>query len=470
MGSRRSTTSLLKMLDILIAAGWFMALLLMTAPELESRSVDQFLEIRYSVGNVLLFVVLMVFWHISLATSGVYELLPSKGAFGQSLSILKGTSIGVASWLLAGAIFELSFARADFLLQLWSGTTALSVLSRLLTRLIMRHRKQLEHYQRRLLIVGVNPRAIRIAREFEDYPELGYRVIGFADESSMDCYPLEAQLDELPDYLRRTAVDEVIVCLPLKSLYDRVVEIVGACEAQGITVRVAADLFPCDALHSSIERFGEDELISIHPHTISTSGAGAKRAIDIVASSLLLFLLLPLFALVALLIKLASSGPVFFTQERLGLNKKILRMLKFRTMVQGAADQQAELECLNEASGPVFKISDDPRITPIGKVLRRTSIDELPQLINVLMGEMSLVGPRPLPVRDYEGFSEDWHRRRFSVRPGISGLWQIAGRSNLPFEQWMELDLQYIDEWSLLLDFKVLLKTIPAVLRGTGAT
>ena len=133
MGSRRSTTSLLKMLDILIAAGWFMALLLMTAPELESRSVEQFLEIRYSVGNVLLFVVLMVFWHISLATSGVYELSPSKGALGQTLSILKGTSIGVASWLLAGAIFELSFARADFLLQLWSGTTALSVLSRLLT-------------------------------------------------------------------------------------------------------------------------------------------------------------------------------------------------------------------------------------------------------------------------------------------------------------------------------------------------
>jgi exopolysaccharide biosynthesis polyprenyl glycosylphosphotransferase len=274
----------------------------------------------------------------------------------------------------------------------------------------------------------------------------------------------------LPAYLRRTAVDEVIVCLPMKSLYDRVIEVVEACEAQGITVRVAADIFPCNASHSSIERFGADELISIHPHTISTASAGAKRAIDVVVSSLLLLLFLPLFALVALMIKLAAPGPVFFTQERVGLNKKIFRMLKFRTMVQDAADQQAELECLNEASGPVFKISDDPRITSIGKMLRRTSIDELPQLINVLIGEMSLVGPRPLPVRDFEGFSEDWHRRRFSVRPGISGLWQVAGRSNLPFEQWMELDLQYIDEWSLYLDLKVLLKTIPAVIRGTGAT
>ena len=219
-----------------------------------------------------------------------------------------------------------------------------------------------------------------------------------------------------------------------------------------------------------IERFGQNELISIHPHAISAANARVKRVIDIAFSGVLLCLLLPLFVLVAIVIKLASAGPVFFTQERLGLNKKVIRILKFRTMVQGAEDQQAELEDLNEASGPVFKIKDDPRITPVGRFLRRTSIDELPQLINVLMGEMSLVGPRPLPVRDYKGFSKDWHRRRFSVQPGISGLWQVAGRSNLPFEQWMELDLQYINEWSLYLDFKVLLKTIPAVMRGTGAT
>jgi exopolysaccharide biosynthesis polyprenyl glycosylphosphotransferase len=470
MGSRRSTTSFLKTLDLLIAAAWFVLLLLMTAPELESRSVDQFLAIRFSVGNILLFIALMALWHLSMATSGVYKLSPSKSAYHQTLNIIKGTTIGVALWLLAGATFELSFARADFLLQLWCGVTALYIMSRLLVRLLLRRRKQLERYQRRLLIVGINPRAIRIARDLENHPELGYRVLGIADEASMDCYPLEARLDELPDYLRRTAVDEVIVCLPVKSLYDRVVEIIGACEAQGITVRVAADLFPCNESHSSIERFGENELISIHPHTISTASARAKRVIDITVSGVLLCLLLPVLVLVALVIKLASAGPVFFTQDRLGLNKKIIRMLKFRTMVQGAADQQAELEDLNEASGPVFKIRDDPRVTPVGKFLRRTSIDELPQLINVLMGEMSLVGPRPLPVRDYEGFSEDWHRRRFSVQPGISGLWQVAGRSDLPFEQWMELDLQYINEWSLLLDFKVLLKTIPAVLRGTGAT
>jgi lipopolysaccharide/colanic/teichoic acid biosynthesis glycosyltransferase len=185
---------------------------------------------------------------------------------------------------------------------------------------------------------------------------------------------------------------------------------------------------------------------------------------------LLITALIPVFAVAAAVVKLSSTGPVFFRQDRVGLNKKIFEMVKFRTMVADASTRQSELEDLNEASGPVFKIGNDPRITRVGRFLRRTSIDELPQLINVLRGEMSLVGPRPLPVRDYEGFSEDWHRRRFSVRPGISGLWQVAGRSNLPFDEWMELDLKYINEWSLALDFKVLLRTLPAVLKGTGAT
>jgi lipopolysaccharide/colanic/teichoic acid biosynthesis glycosyltransferase len=160
---------------------------------------------------------------------------------------------------------------------------------------------------------------------------------------------------------------------------------------------------------------------------------------------------------------------MLFVQKRLGLNKRPFHIYKFRTMVATAEQQVHELEHLNEVSGPVFKIKDDPRITPIGKLLRKTSIDELPQLFNVLEGEMSLVGPRPLPIRDYEGFSEDWQRRRFSVRPGITCLWQIKGRSSIPFEKWMQLDLQYIDRWSLWLDFEILARTIPAVLKGSGA-
>jgi len=186
-------------------------------------------------------------------------------------------------------------------------------------------------------------------------------------------------------------------------------------------------------------------------------------------SLFLLILLAPLFAIVALVIKLTSPGPVFFSQERMGVNKRRFRIHKFRTMVPNAERMQTELEEHNEVSGPVFKIKNDPRLTPIGRNLRRASIDELPQLLNVLMGHMSLVGPRPLPVRDYEGFREDWQRRRFSVRPGITCLWQVKGRSTIGFDEWMRLDLQYMDEWSIWLDLKILARTIPVVMKGTGA-
>jgi lipopolysaccharide/colanic/teichoic acid biosynthesis glycosyltransferase len=180
-------------------------------------------------------------------------------------------------------------------------------------------------------------------------------------------------------------------------------------------------------------------------------------------------LLSPLFLIVAVLIRLCSPGPVFFVQTRLGLNKRRFCIYKFRTMVPNAEQRIQELEEFNEARGPVFKIKNDPRITPIGRFLRRSSIDELPQLFNVFRGEMSLVGPRPLPVRDYEGFDQDWQRRRFSVTPGITCLWQVNGRSSIDFEKWMDLDMRYIEEWSLWLDLKILAQTIPAVLKGSGA-
>jgi lipopolysaccharide/colanic/teichoic acid biosynthesis glycosyltransferase len=179
--------------------------------------------------------------------------------------------------------------------------------------------------------------------------------------------------------------------------------------------------------------------------------------------------LAPLFAVVAWFIRKDSPGPVFFTQERIGFNKRPFRLIKFRTMMDGADHQQAELEHLNEAAGPVFKIKSDPRVTRVGKFLRRFSIDELPQLVNVLKGNMSLVGPRPLPVRDFDRFNTQWHKRRLSVKPGMTCLWQVNGRSNVTFDHWVQMDLEYIDNWSLGLDMKILLKTIPAIMRGSGA-
>jgi lipopolysaccharide/colanic/teichoic acid biosynthesis glycosyltransferase len=191
---------------------------------------------------------------------------------------------------------------------------------------------------------------------------------------------------------------------------------------------------------------------------------------DIVASASLLSLLSPLLALVAVGIRLDSRGPIFFVQDRVGFNKRRFRMVKFRTMRRDAEARIEEIEHLNEKSGPIFKIRNDPRITRLGRWLRKTSIDELPQLINVLLGEMSIVGPRPLAVRDALKMEEAWQKRRFSVKPGLTCLWQVSGRSNLSFEQWMELDLKYIDGWSLGLDGVIVLRTIPAVLTARGAS
>jgi len=201
------------------------------------------------------------------------------------------------------------------------------------------------------------------------------------------------------------------------------------------------------------------------------AGAGPANKLAPLRYFIALGLLLasPILLVTAVLARLSSAGPIIFRQKCVGLGGREFWFYKFRTMYVDAEERKNDLLDQNVLTGPVFKMRNDPRITPLGKILRKTSIDELPQLVNVLMGDMSLVGPRPLPVRDYEGFSKDWHRRRVSIRPGITCLWQISGRSNLPFDKWMELDMNYIDHWSLWLDLKILLKTIPAVLTRTGA-
>jgi exopolysaccharide biosynthesis polyprenyl glycosylphosphotransferase len=213
----------------------------------------------------------------------------------------------------------------------------------------------------------------------------------------------------------------------------------------------------------------EDHYIAGCIRTNSGWRQAIKRVVDLVVAAVFLLLMLPVMLLVAVAIRASSRGPVFFRQERIGLNKRRFRIYKFRTMVSDAEKYLNDLEGRNETGGPAFKMKNDPRITPLGKFLRRSSIDELPQLLNVLAGDMSLVGPRPLTVRDYEGFSDVQYQRRFSVKPGITCLYQIGGRSLLSFDQWMLLDLRYIDEWSLWLDLKILVRTIPVVIGGVGA-
>ena len=334
-----------------------------------------------------------------------------------------------------------------------------------------------------MVIVGTNKRAVGFARHLEESFELGYRVMGFVDqdwqgsrEFRQSGYPLLTDFKNFPTFLRAHEVDEVILDLPLNSFYQEASYIVGLCVQQGILVRFLSDsfylLFDMNLARAELEEFQDYVVLSVYTGAMGGWPILAKRAFDFLASLLLIVVLSPLFLLVAGLIKLTSPrGPVFFVQDRIGLRKRQIKVIKFRTMVPGAEQTITALENFNEASGPVFKIRNDPRVTYLGRFLRKTSIDELPQLLNVLKGDMSLVGPRPLPLRDYAGFSQDWHRRRFSVKPGITCLWQIYGRDplSLPFEKWMQLDMEYIDHWTLWLDFKILAQTIPAVIKGRGA-
>jgi exopolysaccharide biosynthesis polyprenyl glycosylphosphotransferase len=282
-------------------------------------------------------------------------------------------------------------------------------------------------------------------------------------------YRLCCNFDGLAEYLRRNVIDEVAMYLPVRSFYEYTSQVAALCEQHGIKMRFASDIFNLKIARAYADEINGDTHITAHSGSTDNFAIMVKRALDIVISFGLLVAFAPLLLVVALLIKFTSEGPVMFTQERVGLNKRRFRIYKFRTMIPNADKMLAQLESLNEAGGPTFKIKNDPRMTSLGRMLRRTSIDELPQLFNVLKGDMSLVGPRPLPVRDYEGFNEDWQRRRFSIRPGITCLWQVNGRSSITFEKWMQLDLQYMDEWSLWLDLQILARTVPAVLKGSGA-
>ena len=268
--------------------------------------------------------------------------------------------------------------------------------------------------------------------------------------------------------LRDNVVDEVIVAVP-RSLLGDLSRIVDACEEEGVRLRFMANIYDFDSATISCALVDDIPLLSYEPVSQSNAKLIFKRIFDLIVVICALPVLLPLFALLALAIRLDSPGPAMFSQKRVGLRKRQFELYKFRSMVQDAEERMKEVEHLNEASGPNFKIEHDPRITRLGRFIRRTSIDELPQVFNVLIGDMSLVGPRPMSIRDVELFDKGIQRKRFSVRPGITCLWQVSGRSNLTFDEWLELDLKYIGEWSLWLDFKILLKTVPTVLRGSGA-
>ncbi len=302
----------------------------------------------------------------------------------------------------------------------------------------------------------------------------GVEVVGFIDPDPhclglmVDGIPVIGTVESIGNCLKDNVVDEVVVAIP-RSLLSDAEPIVRACEEEGIRLRFMADLFNVQVARVSLLQIGHIPLLTMEPVAQDSQQLFAKRIFDLVLTILSLPFLVPLFLLITIAIKLDSPGPAFFVQERVGLRKHTFPMFKFRSMYVGAEEKLKELEHLNEVEGPIFKMNEDPRVTRVGKFIRKTSLDELPQLINVIRGEMSLVGPRPMSIRDVDLFERGVQRKRFSVQPGITCLWQISGRSDLPFEKWLELDLEYIDNWSFYLDVKILAKTIPAVISSKGA-
>jgi exopolysaccharide biosynthesis polyprenyl glycosylphosphotransferase len=466
-----------KLFDVSLFVAAFGLATLPVVHEARIYRLAEFLSMRVKIRNLALFIGFLILWHIIFKVVGLYESKRLAGRLAEIRDVLKATLLGTAFLGVSAQLFGVQMVDTLFLVYFLAISSTLTVASRLILRSALGGVRRRNRNLRHMLVVGSNSRALQFIRKIQARPELGYHVIGFADEAWPGMqgflrtgYRKVCDLESLPAFLRSSVVDEVIMGLPLKSRYLQASQVAALCEEQGILVRFPSSIFDLKLARMRAEEFDGDSLITLLTGGMSESGPTViKRAMDVVASTFLILLLSPVLLLVAALIKLTSPGPVFFVQKRMGVNKRIFAMCKFRTMVPDAERRMADIAHLNEVSGPVFKIKNDPRITSIGRLLRKTSIDELPQLFNVWKGDMSLVGPRPLPVRDYEGFDQDWQRRRFSVRPGITCLWQVAGRSSISFEKWMELDMEYIDQWSIWLDLQILARTIPAVLRGTGA-
>jgi exopolysaccharide biosynthesis polyprenyl glycosylphosphotransferase len=341
-----------------------------------------------------------------------------------------------------------------------------------LSWLVSEHLLPLVTSPKTAVIVGTGLRGRTLKRDLADGKR--YKVIGTIDDEYLGKDPVGdgylGRVSDLKAVLKEKPVELVLITLPIASMYSTIQTIIHTCEVVGVDSSYMSDLFETSLAHPHDERRADYAHLTLLTAHRPEFRRWIKVAFDFCFAAVLLILLAPLMILIAIAVKITSPGPIFFSQVRYGYNRERFPMFKFRTMVVDAEARQAALEKLNEAQGPVFKIKDDPRITSIGRFLRKMSLDELPQLFNVLRGEMSIVGPRPLPLRDVGKFEESWLLRRFSVRPGLTCLWQASGRSNTSFAEWIRLDLEYIDRWSLLLDFKILLMTVPAVLKGRGAS
>jgi exopolysaccharide biosynthesis polyprenyl glycosylphosphotransferase len=453
-------------------------LALMVSAGVESpNNPTEFFAVRIKLLNALLFMGFAVLWHMILRARGLYELRRVGLRVSEWWAVTKGVALGTLILAGLGFVAKLDAVDRRFLAVFFGVSLVATIVARVVVGLAMGERRQSRRALRNLVIVGCGPRGAQLGAEVWSRPDLGYLLLGYIDDIPAPANPLHGQPEKLLGgladarrLLRELEVDEVMICLPVRSQYEAIAGIVSAAGELGLTVRMPVNFFDSRSADSQIDYLNETPVVTLTQSEPIPSGLLVKRVVDIFGSALALLMLAPVFLLIALAIRVGSRGPVFFSQERVGLGRRKFRMWKFRSMVEDAEERQAALEQLNEVQGAAFKMREDPRVTRIGHLLRRSSLDELPQLYNVLVGDMSLVGPRPLPLRDVARLSDSWQLRRFSMKPGITCLWQINGRHEINFNHWMELDLQYIDSWSPALDIEILAKTLPAVLRGSGAS
>jgi exopolysaccharide biosynthesis polyprenyl glycosylphosphotransferase len=405
---------------------------------------------------------------------GVYHQPRGASWFDEFYRIATGTATGIILVVFAIVIFfrplfysRLIFFYAAILIVVLLGA------SRLAKRFALRQLRKRGLGVDRVLIVGAGEVGRTVMRNIVAQPGLGYHIVGFVDDDpekgGMDIGRFRAlgETTNIPRLVKELAIDEVILTLPW--MYHRkIVSIIAQCERQHVRVRIVPDLFQMTLSHLHTVDLGGIPMIGVQEIAISRGQTLLKRVMDVALSLLGLVLLLPLFLLIALAIRLDSPGPVIFHQIRVGKGERLFAMYKFRSMREKAEEEQEQLMDQNEASGPLFKIKNDPRVTGVGRLLRRASLDELPQLLNVLRGHMSIVGPRPAPPSEVQRY-QPWHKRRLEVSPGITGLWQVSGRSQLTFDEMVLLDLYYIENWSPGLDVQIMFRTIPQFIFGDGA-
>ena len=375
--------------------------------------------------------------------------------------LLKSCVIVTIGLILVMFFLKMTLARMVILL-FGAISFGMVLLSEEILRAGYRSRFAQSQLNRRVLLVGAKIDTERLRGELARVADEGVEVVGELDAN-------ESSIDELVTLIHKRSPNGVLINAK-HTFFGQVEKVIHACEREGIESWLVADFFQTQISRTSFDTFyGKPVMVFRSTPEVSWQ-AVAKQLLDVCLAAVLLLMLSPLLALAAVAIRLTSPGPLLFRQQRCGLNGKPFMMLKFRSMVTDAEQLKHELAKLNEMAGPVFKVSNDPRVTPIGRWMRRYSIDELPQLLNVLRGEMSLVGPRPLPIDEVERFDDPAHRRRLSVKPGLTCLWQVSGRNNVSdFRDWVRLDLEYIDNWSLWLDMKIICRTIPVVITGNGA-